>query len=157
MTALNDDDETLGDLASTGPLGDPASKEPLGDYAEGMAIRREVLGEDYVSKTLASSSDFNRTFQHLVTEHCWGTIWARDVLPRQTRSLLTVAMLVVLNHRDELYLHIRGALRNGCTEEEVSEVLLQAAVYGGIPAGVAAYRTAAQAIADHRAESQADH
>jgi len=115
-------------------------------YEKGMAVRREVLGDAYVDKALHSATDFNRPFQDLVTENCWGEIWTREVIPKKTRSLMTIAMLAALKAPNELKLHVGGALRNGCTMEEIQEVLLQAAVYCGVPAGVEAFRAAKEVI-----------
>ena len=115
-------------------------------YAEGLAVRKEVLGEDYVDKALAGATEFTRPLQDLVTENCWGEIWTRETLPKRTRSLLTIAMLAAMKAPEELKLHVRGALRNGCTVAEIREVLLQAAVYCGIPAGVDAFRAAKAVI-----------
>jgi 4-carboxymuconolactone decarboxylase len=122
-------------------------------FTDGQAVRREVLGDAYVEASLDRATDFTREFQALVTESCWGTIWTRDGLPRHTRSLLNLAMMVALNRPHELDLHVKGALRNGVTVDEIKEVLLQAAVYCGIPAGIDAFRVASKAIADYTAES----
>jgi 4-carboxymuconolactone decarboxylase len=116
-------------------------------FEQGLAIRREVLGADYVDRSIASATDFSRPIQELVTEYCWGRVWSRPGLERRTRSLLNLAMLTAVNHQHELGLHVRGALRNGCTVTEIRETLLQAAVYCGVPAAVDAFRTA-QAVID---------
>lgn len=123
-------------------------------FAGGQAVRREVLGDAYVEASLVRATEFNREFQALVTESCWGTIWTRDGLPRHTRSLLNLAMMVALNRPHELDLHTKGALRNGVTVDEIKEVLLQAAVYCGIPAGVDAFRVVSKAIAEFTAETE---
>lgn len=115
-------------------------------FEQGMAVRKAVLGEEYVTKSLANADDFTRPMQELVTEDCWGTIWTRPGLPRKTRSLLNVGLLATLNRPHEFKLHVRGALNNGCTPEEIQEVLLQVAVYCGMPAGVDAFRNAAEVI-----------
>lgn len=115
-------------------------------YEEGLAVRKAVLGEDYVDNALANATPFTQPLQELVTEFCWGSVWTREGLPRKTRSLLNIAMLVALNRPHELTIHVKGAIRNGCTEQEVAEVLLQAAVYAGIPAGVDGFRVARQAL-----------
>ncbi len=115
-------------------------------YEKGMAVRREVLGDEYVDKAIKSATEFNRPFQDLVTENCWGEIWTRQAIPKKTRSLITIAMLAALKAPNEIKLHVRGALRNGCTIEEIQEVLLQAAVYCGVPAGVEAFRAAKEVI-----------
>ncbi|MBL7217702.1 MAG: carboxymuconolactone decarboxylase family protein [Desulfobacteraceae bacterium] len=107
-------------------------------YAQGMALRREVLGDEYVDKAVDNATDFTQPLQDLVTENCWGEIW--------TRSLITLAFLAALKAPAELKAHVRGALRNGCTVEEIQEVLLQAAVYCGVPAGVEVFRAAKDVI-----------
>lgn len=122
----------------------------------GARIRTEVLGEEYVQASLARATDFTRPLQHLVTEYCWGEVWSRPGLDRRTRSLLNVAMLTALGHQSELGLHVRGALRNGATIAEIQEVVLQAAIYCGVPAALNASRTAQSAIADAQAENCAD-
>lgn len=118
-------------------------------YAKGMQVRREMLGDAYVDKAMSSADALTQPFQDLAVEYCFGSVWAREQLPRRTRSLLTVAMLVALNKPHELEIHLGVALRNGCTKEEIGEVLLQATVYCGIPAGNAAYRIARQVFAEH--------
>jgi 4-carboxymuconolactone decarboxylase len=118
-------------------------------YEEGLAIRREVLGSEYVDAALASADELGRPLQELVTEYCWGALWGRPGLPRRTRSLLNVGMLAALNRPHELQLHTRGALRNGCSEAEIIEVVLQVAVYCGVPAAVDAMRNIRAAIAAH--------
>jgi 4-carboxymuconolactone decarboxylase len=117
-------------------------------YEKGMAVRRAVLGDDYVDKAMASATDFTKPLQDLVTENCWGEIWTREVLPKKTRSLVTIAMLAALKAPAEIKLHVRGALRNGCTVEEIQDVLLQATVYCGVPAGIDAFRAAKEVIDD---------
>ena len=121
-------------------------------YEEGLAIRREVLGDEYVDAALESADELGRPLQELVTEYCWGALWGRPGLPRKTRSLLNVGMLAALNRPHELQLHTRGALRNGCTESEIVEVVLQVAVYCGVPAAVDAMRSVRAAIAAHAEE-----
>lgn len=115
-------------------------------FDDGMAIRREVLGDEYVDRASAGANAFTQPMQDLVTENCWGEIWTRGALPRRTRSLVTLAMLAALKAPAELKAHVRGALRNGCTVDEIREVLLQAAVYCGVPAGIDAFRAAKEAI-----------
>ena len=115
-------------------------------YVQGMAVRREVLGDEYVEKAIGSATDFSEPLQKLVTENCWGEVWTRSGLPKKTRSLVTIAMLSALKLPAELKAHIRGALRNGCTVEEIREVLLHATVYCGVPAGVDAFRAAKDVI-----------
>ena len=109
-------------------------------------MRRAVLGEAYVDQAMASADEFTRPLQELVTEYCWGAIWTRPGLSRKTRSLINLAMLTALNRPHELKLHVRGALRNGCTREEIMEVFLQAAVYCGVPAAVDSFRIAREAF-----------
>lgn len=111
-------------------------------FEKGLAIRKAVLGAEFVEKSLASADDFNMPMQRLTTEYCWGAIWGRDTLPKKTRSMLNLALLSALNRPHELKMHIGGALRNGVTRDEIREVLLQVAVYCGIPAGVDAFRVA---------------
>ncbi len=115
-------------------------------FEAGLAQRRAVLGDEYVEQSLATMNDFNRPLQELVTEMCWGTIWTRPGLPPKLRSLLNVGLLAALNRPHELRLHVRGALRTGCTKEEIQEVLLQVAVYCGIPTGVDGFRVAAEVL-----------
>ena len=111
-------------------------------FDEGLAVRREVLGAEYVDQAIAAADDFTRPLQELVTEYCWGAIWTRPGLSRRTRSLVNLAMLTALNRPHEVRLHLRGALRNGCTKDEVMEVLLQAAIYCGVPAAIDSFRIA---------------
>jgi 4-carboxymuconolactone decarboxylase len=111
-------------------------------FDQGLATRREVLGADYVDAAIANADDFSRPLQELTTQYCWGDIWNRPGLDRRTRSLLNLAMLTALNRPHELKLHIKGALRNGVTKEEMREVFLQASIYCGIPAGMDSFRTA---------------
>ena len=114
----------------------------------GMKIRREVLGDDHVDRAQASSTPLTRDFQDLITRYAWGEIWSRPGLDRRIRSCITVAMTVALNRPEELDLHLRGALRNGVTVDELREVLLQTAVYCGIPAANAAFRVAEDVFRD---------
>src|SRR5205807_4026947 len=107
-----------------------------------MAVRREVLGADYVDRAMASADPFTRVLYEFVTEWCWGAIWTRPGLSRKTRSLINLAMLTALNRPHEIKLHVRGALNNGVTREEMTEVFLQAGVYAGVPAGVDSFRAA---------------
>jgi len=122
-------------------------------YEQGLAVRKAVLGDEYVENSIRNADDFNRPLQELVTEYCWGAIWTREGLPRKTRSLLNLAMLATLNRPHELELHVRGALRNGCTKEEIREVLLQVAIYVGVPAAVDSFRIARKALAEEAAKS----
>jgi 4-carboxymuconolactone decarboxylase len=123
-------------------------------YHEGMAIRRQVLGDSYVDTALAGGDPLGEPLQRLVTEYCWGSVWARGTLELRTRSLINVAMLAALNRPRELALHMGGALRNGCSPEELREVILQIAVYAGMPAGIEAMRTLREAIDQHEATAR---
>ena len=111
-------------------------------YETGLRIRREVLGAEHVDKSIATADAFNRPLQELVTEYCWGEVWSRPGLSRKMRSLLNLAMLTALNRPHEVKLHLKGALTNGCSKEEIMEVLLQAAIYCGVPAAVDSFRLA---------------
>jgi 4-carboxymuconolactone decarboxylase len=121
------------------------SKEVL---ERGLEIRKAVLGREFVEKSYQTADDFNRPLQELVTEYCWGAVWGREELPRKTRSMLNLAMLSALNRPHELKMHIRGALTNGVSREEIREVLLQVAIYCGVPAAVDAFRTAREVLAE---------
>ena len=116
-------------------------------YDRGMKVRREMLGDAYVDNALNSADDLTGPFQDLATEYCFGSIWAREELPRKTRSLVNIGMLVALNRAHELEVHIGMALRNGCTKTEIREVLLQATVYCGMPAGGTSFRIAREVFA----------
>lgn len=115
-------------------------------FEQGLQIRREVLGADYVDGALKRESVFDGAFQELVTEWCWGSIWSRPGIDRKTRSIINIAMLSALNKPAELRLHIRGALNNGVTVEEIKEILLQVTVYCGVPAGLEAFNVADKVI-----------
>ncbi len=117
-------------------------------FDEGLAVRRAVLGAEYVDKSIGSADDFNMPMQELVTEYCWGEIWTRPGLPRQTRSLINLAMLTALNRPHEVKIHLRGALNNGCSKEEIMEVLLQTAIYCGVPAAIDSFRLAREVFAE---------
>ena len=111
-------------------------------FDAGMAVRRAVLGDDHVDKAQAGTDDFNSEFQDLITRYAWGEIWTRPGLARHTRSLLTIAMMVALNRSEELRLHLRAAAKNGVTRVEIKEVLLQCAIYCGVPAANSAFHMA---------------
>lgn len=111
-------------------------------FDRGLAVRREVLGPQYVDGSLRSANDFMMAFQRITTEWCWGYAWTREGLDRKTRSLLNLAMLTALNRPHEIRLHVRGALNNGVTKEEIAEVFLQAAIYCGVPAAIDSFRIA---------------
>lgn len=117
-------------------------------YQRGRQIRSEVLGKEYVDRAIAGADDFTKPLQDLVTEYCWGAVWGRDGLSRKTRSMLNLAMTSVLNRPHELRTHIRAALTNGVTREEIREVFLQVAVYAGVPAAVDSFRTAGEIFAE---------
>lgn len=118
----------------------------LSDYDKGLAIRKQVMGENYVANALAGVSDFTRPIQEHITAKAWGDVWQRPGLDLKTRSLITVAMLTALGKQHELKGHLRGALNNGATPAELQEVLLHAAVYCGLPTAVEAFRTAAEVV-----------
>ena len=111
-------------------------------FDKGLTIRRDVLGAEFVDHAFATADDFNRPLQELVTQYCWGEIWGRSGLDRKTRSLLNLAMLSALNRPHEVKMHVRGALKNGVTKDEIKEVFLQVAIYCGVPAGVDSFRIA---------------
>jgi 4-carboxymuconolactone decarboxylase len=121
-------------------------------YETGLKIRKEVLGAQYVDKALSGIDDFNRDFQEMVTEYCWGGTWGRGQLSKQQRSMLNLGMLAALNRRQEFKIHFRGALTNGCSLDDLREILLQIAVYCGIPAGVEAFRIAREVLKEEGVE-----
>jgi 4-carboxymuconolactone decarboxylase len=121
-------------------------------YEKGMEMRRRVLSPEHVARSLEAADDFTRPMQELVTEFCWGAVWAREGLAPRDRSIINLAMIAALGRSKELALHTRGALRNGVTESEIQEVLLQIAVYCGFPAGLDSMATVKAAIADYKAE-----
>jgi 4-carboxymuconolactone decarboxylase len=111
-------------------------------FEKGLKTRREVLGAEYVDNSIKNADDFNMPMQELVTQYCWGDVWNRPGLDRKTRSFLNLAMITALNRPHELKLHVRGAVNNGLTKEEIKEVFLQAAIYCGVPAGIDSFRVA---------------
>ncbi len=121
-------------------------------FDKGFENRKKVLGAQHVEKSWAAADDFNRPIQELVTAYCWGEVWGREGLPHATRSMLNIAMLSVMNRNHELGLHVRGALRNGVTVEQIQEILMQVAIYGGVPASLEAFRVASEAIKAYNAE-----
>jgi 4-carboxymuconolactone decarboxylase len=131
----------------------PSNKSHEESFQEGLQNRREVLGTEHVDRSLAQVSEFSRPIQEFVTEYVWGMVWGREGLPRQTRSLLNIVMLTALNRSHELGVHVRGALNNGVTPEEIQEALLQAAVYVGVPAALESFRIAESVIKEHHANS----
>lgn len=120
-------------------------------FEEGLQVRREVLGAEYVDGGIAKANDFMMAFQHITTEWCWGYAWTRDGLDRKTRSMLNLAMLTALNRPNEIKLHTKGALANGVTPDEIKEILLHATVYCGIPAGLDAFKVANQVLEEEGA------
>lgn len=122
-------------------------------YEAGMQVRRAVLGDAHVDRSLSNISEFNAEFQEMITRHAWGDIWTRPGLPRHTRSLITIAMLISMNREGELKLHLRAARNNGVTREEIKEVLLQSAIYCGIPAANASFHLAEEVYAELGVES----
>jgi 4-carboxymuconolactone decarboxylase len=117
-------------------------------FERGLATRREVLGKQYVDESISKADDFNLPMQELVTEYCWDKIWNRPGLERKTRSMINIAMLTALNRPHELKLHIKGAVRNGVTRDEIREILLQTAIYCGVPAAIDSFRIAREALAE---------
>ena len=117
-------------------------------YDKGLEIRTAVLGKDYVEASMKSADDFNRPMQELATEYCWGWCWGRAGLDKKTRSIINLAMISALNRPHELKLHVKGAVANGLSRDEIREVLLQVAIYCGIPAGVDAFRVAKETFAE---------
>jgi 4-carboxymuconolactone decarboxylase len=115
-------------------------------YEQGMKVRREVLGNAHVDTTLQNRAAFNEEFQELITRYAWGEIWSRPGLPRKSRSMITLAMMVALNRGDEFRMHVKAALNNGVTAEEIKEVLLQTAIYCGVPAANHAFHIAEEVI-----------
>lgn len=117
-------------------------------FERGLEIRRSVLGAEHVDKQMAAADDFTRPLQELVTEYCWGALWGREGLTRKQRSMINLAMISALNRPHELKAHVKGALRNGVTKDEIREVLLQVGIYCGIPAAMDSFRVAKEALAE---------
>ena len=117
-------------------------------FEKGLKIRREVLGAEYVDKAIATADDFNRPLQELVTEYCWGEIWGRPGLDRKTRSMLNLAMISALNRPHEVKAHVKGAIHNGLTKDDIKEVFLQVAIYCGVPAAVDSFRLAREVFTE---------
>src|SRR5580658_5095262 len=125
-------------------------------YSQGMKVRRAVLGDAHVDRSLENRDEFNEEFQDLITRYAWGEIWSRPGLPRKTRSLITLAMMVALNRGEEFRMHVRAAVNNGVTRGEIKEVLLQTAIYCGVPAANSAFHSAAEVFdekTDHSASN----
>ena len=123
-------------------------------FEKGLEIRRSVLGAEYVDNSINNATDFNMPMQELVTEYCWGEVWARPGLPKKTRSIINLAMITALNRPHELKLHVRGAINNGVSREEIQEVLLQTAIYCGVPAAIDGFRTAKEVLDEIDKEKQ---
>jgi 4-carboxymuconolactone decarboxylase len=123
----------------------------MAKYDDGMAVRREVLGDQHVDRVTDRITDLDRDFQTMITEYAWGTIWTRPGLDRRTRSLITITALVARGHHEELVMHLRAARRNGVTDEEISETLLQSAIYCGVPDANTAFRIARKVLTEERA------
>ena len=121
-------------------------------FDQGMTVRRAVLGEAHVDRAMSRKNAFNGEFQEFITRYCWGDIWTRPGLPRHTRSLLTIAMMVALNRTDEFKLHVRAAFNNGVTRDEIKEVLLQSAIYCGVPAANSSFHMAEDVFAQMEAK-----
>jgi 4-carboxymuconolactone decarboxylase len=117
-------------------------------YQRGLEIRSAVLGEAYVNRALADADEFTKPLQDLVTEYCWGGVWGRNGLPRKTRSMLNLAMIPILNRPNELRTHVKAALTNGVTREEICEIFLQVAIYAGVPTAVDSFRIAREVFAE---------
>lgn len=117
-------------------------------YEEGLEVRRAVLGDAHVERSLARQNDFTAEFQDMITRHAWGEIWTRSGLDRRTRSVMTLAMLIALNRGDEFKLHVRGAINNGLSRDDIKEVILQAAIYCGVPAANTAVHLAQEVFAE---------
>jgi len=117
-------------------------------FERGLATRREVLGKQYVDDSISKADDFNLPMQELVTEYCWDRVWNRPGLERKPRSMINIAMLTALNRPHELKLHIKGAVRNGVSRDEIREILLQTAIYCGVPAAIDSFRIAREALAE---------
>lgn len=118
-------------------------------FEKGLAMRKSVLGAEFVEKSLAAADDFNMPMQELVTEYCWGAVWGRETLPKKTRSMLNLAMISTLNRPNELKMHVKGALRNGVSRDEIREIFMQVAIYAGVPAGVDSFRIAREAFNEY--------
>jgi 4-carboxymuconolactone decarboxylase len=124
-------------------------------YDRGLAVRKAVLGAAYVERSFANADDFSRPMQHLSTEYCWGYVWGREGVSRRERSILNIGMISALNRPHELKVHVKAALTNGLTREEISEFMMQVAIYCGVPAGMDSTRIAREAFAELDAEKKA--
>jgi 4-carboxymuconolactone decarboxylase len=130
----------------------PSDRTHNESFEDGARVRREVLGDKHVDRSLSTVSDFSRPIQELVTEYAWGVVWNSDGLSRKTRSFINLAMLTALNRSHELSVHVRGAVRNGATEAEIQEVLLQTAIYAGVPAALESFRVAERVLKELQAD-----
>jgi 4-carboxymuconolactone decarboxylase len=119
-------------------------------YDRGLAKRRQVVGAEYVDRALEATTDFDRDWQRILTEYCWGEVWGQTALSDRQRSLQNLCLLAALNRQTEFELHLKGALRNGCTHDEIRETLIQIAIYAGVPAGVEAFRIARRVLAEQQ-------
>jgi 4-carboxymuconolactone decarboxylase len=117
-------------------------------WETGLAKRKQVLGEEYVDRAMRSADDFNRPFQDILNEHCWGTVWGDERIPMKTRSMINLGLIAGVNRMEEWELHLRGAIRNGVTRDEIQSILHQIAMYAGMPAGVACFRIARKVFAE---------
>lgn len=122
-------------------------------YMQGLKIRKQVLGEEYVNQAIQNMDEFSEPLQQLVTEYCWGTIWSDETLSLQQRSLINIAMISALNRPNELKLHIKGGLRNGLSKEQIRATLMQVAIYCGVPAAVDSFKLAKQAFLEFEEQS----
>ena len=123
-------------------------------FEKGLRVRREVLGDEYVNNAIKNADDFNQPLQELVTQYCWGEIWTRPALDRKTRSIINLSMLTALNRPHELKLHVRGAINNGLTKEDIGEILLQSAIYCGVPAAIDSFRVAKDVFKEMEIDSK---
>jgi len=140
------------------PPGGGHKEQPMPSkrFEEGLVVRRAVLGDAHVDRSLAGADELTYPLQEMITEMAWGTVWSRPGLPRKIRSLINIAMLTALNREHEFALHVRAALRNGCTRAEIAEVLMQTAIYCGVPAALDSSRVAKRIFAEIDAEAQAN-
>ncbi len=121
-------------------------------FEEGLKVRKDVLGEDYVNKSIAGADEFTRTMAEWSTAYCWGALWTRPGVDRRTRSIVNLSMIAAINRPHELKLHVKAALKNGLTKEEIKEIFLQVAVYCGVPAGIDSFRIAKEAFKEVEGE-----
>ena len=121
-------------------------------FEKGLKVRKEVLGEDYVNKSIAGADEFTRTMAEWSTAYCWGALWTRPGVDRRTRSIVNLSMIAALNRPHELKLHVKAALKNGLSKDEIKEIFLQVAVYAGVPAGIDSFRIAREAFKEAESE-----